>query len=119
MSIQTYALILLVIRILSDVFILLVLIKQFRLFKFQVDANLRLYRRALFILSLIIFFGNFVPILIDYLTAFSDLQRSVSTVRPISLWYSFSNATTAFLSAFTIWLLYVMAGRALKNAERE
>jgi len=117
MSIQTYALILLIIRLASDAFILAVLYKQLRLFRFWVEPGLRLYRKGLFILSLIIFLGNFIPIAIDAATYFADLERSVSTVRPLALWYSFSNATTAFLSAFTIWLLYRMAARALKNSQ--
>lgn len=114
MNIQTYALILLIIRLASDAFILAVLYKQIRLFRYEVEAGLRLYRKALFILSLIIFFGNFVPIAIDLLTVTSELSRAVEVVPTISLWYAFSNAITAFLSAFTIWLLYRMAARALK-----
>lgn len=117
MSIQTYALILLIIRLASDAFILAVLYKQVRLFRFWVEPGLRLYRKGLFILSLIIFLGNFIPIVIDWLTVSSDLPRAVSTVPTISLWYAFSNAATAFLSAFTIWLLYRMAARALKNSQ--
>ena len=117
MSIQTYALILLIIRLASDAFILAVLYKQVRLFRFTVEPGLRLYRKALFILSLIIFVGNFVPIAIDTLTVFSDVDRSTTQLSTISLWYAFSNAATAFLSAFTIWLLYRMAARALKKSQ--
>lgn len=123
LSIQTIAVILLIARLISVGFILFVLRLQWKLFKSKIDfslvPNLDHYqqttvyriRRVLFVLAVIIFLGNMIPILIDAITIFShnSLGRTQS-IRPISVAYAVSNAFTAMFSAIMIWTLYKLAG---------
>lgn len=122
-SIQAIAFILLIARFISIGFILAVLIKQAKQFGREIDFRLAPYltkferrnvyrlRTALFLLAIIIFIGNLVPIAIDYITLITDnsLGRTAN-VRSISIAYAFSNALTAMFSAVMIWALYKIAG---------
>lgn len=122
-STQAIAFILLIARFISIGFILAVLIKQAKQFGREIDFRLAPYltkferrnvyrlRTALFLLAIIIFIGNLVPIAIDYITLITDnsLGRTAN-VRSISIAYAFSNALTAMFSAVMIWALYKIAG---------
>lgn len=120
-DIETIALLLLIGRLISVTFILLVLHRQYRLFGTQIDfelvPNLTKYqrrnvyriRRILFALSVIIFLGNLIPIAIDALTLFVETGRP-AILRPVSVMYAFSNSLTAMFSAIMIWTLYKIAG---------
>lgn len=120
-SIQFIALCLLIARVISVVFIVAVLLRQWRLFKLPIDFSLvpgissmekrSVYRvrRILFTLSVIILLGNMIPILIDTITLFYNPDRPTN-VKTISVAYAFSNAITAMLSSIMIWALYKLAG---------
>lgn len=122
-SIQIIAFILLIARLISVFFIVKVLITQARQFGREIDfslvpnlskfqqKNIYRIRRVLFALAVIILIGNFIPIVIDYITLITDnsLGRTAN-VKPISIAYAFSNAITAMLSAIMIWTLYKLAG---------
>lgn len=122
LDIQTIALILLIARVISVVFIVTVLLKQVRLFGKPIDfeavpfltklerKSVYRIRTVLFFLSVIILLGNLVPVLIDYITLFGDSLGRPTQLRPISIAYAFSNATTAMFSAIMIWTLYKLAG---------
>lgn len=107
-SIVTLAVILVLFRILSDAFIFSVILKQIALLRMPVPSYLKSFRLVLFFLSLAIFLGNMIPIVIDLLTIFIETGRPAQ-LRPISVMYAISGATTALLSAFLIWLLYRLA----------
>ena len=121
LDIKTIALCLLIARLISVTFIVMVLVRQYRLFGLPIDFSLvpgisklekrSVYRlrRVLFTLSLVIFLGNMIPILIDSLTLFVETSRSAH-VHTISIMYAFSNSLTAMFSAIMIWLLYRVAG---------
>lgn len=110
LDIQTLAAILLAGRLVSVTFIVLVLIKQWRLLKLYVEPEIRGYRKLFFVLSLIILAGNCIPIIIDTLTLFVETNRNPN-VRSLSIFYALSNSATAAVSAFTIWLIYRTSGR--------
>lgn len=121
LDIKTIALCLLIARLISVTFIVLVLVRQYRLFGLPIDFSLvpgisklekrSVYRlrRVLFTLSVVIFLGNMIPILIDCLTLFIETSRPAH-VHTISIMYAFSNSLTAMFSAIMIWLLYRVAG---------
>ena len=121
LDIKTIALCLLIARLISVTFIVMVLVRQYRLFGLPIDFSLvpgisklekrSVYRlrRVLFTLSVVIFLGNMIPILIDSLTLFVETSRSAH-VHTISIMYAFSNSLTAMFSAIMIWLLYRVAG---------
>lgn len=108
MTIKSYALTLLITHIASMVFIFLVLKRQWALMKLPIPPNIKRFRLTLFILSLAIFAGNIVPIIIDSLTLFIDTGRP-QTVKPVSLMYAYSNGITALVSSYLIWTLYRLA----------
>jgi hypothetical protein len=110
LDIQTLAGILLAGRLVSVTFLVLVLIKQWRLLKLYVEPEIRGYRKLLFVLSCIILVGNFIPIVIDTATLFVETNRNPN-VRSLSIMYALSNSATAAISAATIWLIYRTAGR--------
>ena len=121
LDIKTIALCLLIARLISVTFIVMVLVRQYRLFGLPIDFSLvpgisklekrSVYRlrRVLFTLSVVIFLGNMIPILIDSLTLFVETSRP-SNLHTISIMYAFSNSLTAMFSAIMIWLLYRVAG---------
>lgn len=123
-SIQTLAIILILAHIGSDIFMAVVLNKQYRLFSRAITPDDSLYqdgdinkiknfRFRLFLLSAVIFAGNTIPILIDGITIFTNnsLDRN-PTVPLISLLYAVSNAITALVSAYLISTLYRIAQSA-------
>lgn len=122
LDIQTIALILLVARVLSVIFIVIVLLRQVRLFGKEIDFSVVPFltniqresvyriRTVLFTLSVIILLGNLVPVVIDYITLFSDDLGRPASLKPISIAYGFSNALTALFSSIMIWTLYKLAG---------
>ena len=115
MDIKVLATILIIGHLVSVTFILLVLKKQYGLFKLSIDHNIKVFRRVLFFLSIAIFMGNIIPITVDGLTIFNHIQRSTNHVNAVGLWYSMSNMLTAIFSSLLIWTLYLLAARTQDN----
>lgn len=119
MSIETLAMILATAHIGSAIFIGRVIQKQYRLVRLPLQGNytsqtikdVKHFRLVLLALSLVIFFGNIIPVAIDVITLATDnsLGRNPS-VRPISIMYAVSNALTALVSAFLVWIIYRNTG---------
>lgn len=117
-SIETLALILMLAHLAAAIFMARVLHRQWGLFKIPYDTSiepklvkeLKRFRAILFSLSVIVFAGNIIPILIDGVTFFyhNPLDRN-PTVPVISLAYAVSNALTALISAYLIFTLYRIA----------
>lgn len=106
-SIQTLAVILLVGRIVSIVFMALVIWKQIKLLRLPIEDEIRSFRKLLFFLSWVIMLGNVIPFIIDFVTIVSDDALGRNPFIPaISTSYSLSNSATAAVSAFTLWLIY-------------
>lgn len=112
MDIHILAFILLVCRIVSVIFMGSVLLKQFKLFGTDESRDVVIFRRVLFILALIIFLGQFVPILIDIATLVANAKRTNPNILGVA--YGLSNAFTALLSSIAFWLVYRIAGRGIK-----
>lgn len=115
MDIKTLATILIIFHLASAGFIGNVLHKQWGLFKTCIPRKLRNFRRLLFALSLVIFAGNLVPILVDGITIFGGVVGRTQHPKPISVAYALSNAATQMICAGLIWLLYKMAENVLKS----
>ena len=108
MNIKIIAAILLIERLISAGFIIAVIRRQGRLLRVRVPEQLERFRQVLFGLSLVIFVGNFIPILIDTLTLFANLQGRPNP-SAIGIAYALSNATTAVLSSVLVWVIYRLA----------
>ena len=117
MDIKTIAFTLLLFRIVATLFISLVLIQQVKLLRQHRGGEDSGLRKILVTLSTVIFLGQFVPIIIDSLTLFSDVQRSKPTT--IGVMYAYSNATTAAFASFLLWVIYRVAAKSQVRLKRE
>lgn len=120
-SLQIIAAFLLLARVGSDIYIGIVLKKQWRLLRSPIKnaaqypltymKKLRRFRMVLFTLSIVIFFSNVVPIVIDLITVIGIDQGRPNALRTISIMYATSNALGAFFSAYLINTLYRLAAQ--------
>lgn len=108
-----------VVEVIASIFIFLVLVRQIKLFKHHVQEDLIWYRRILFIMSITIFVGSLLPMLIDLFTVFSLVRRTTDHVNLIGVVYFIANTLKSLLLSSLIWVLYRMAARTLINADIE
>jgi len=113
MDIKVLALFLITLHLVSVFFIIIVLWKQAKLFQKRIQDDLVMYRLVLFALAVVIFSANMIPIVIDLLTIFNQIVRSTSTINPIGVLYSMSNAIVCAASATLMWTLYKLAERVV------
>lgn len=107
MDIQTAALFLLGLRVVSSAFIIRVLMYQIPKLRTPDSNNSELYLRyALFLSAIAILVGNIIPIGIDIATIVKDLERSSTILNGTGVIYSFNNAIENVVSAFALWLVY-------------
>jgi hypothetical protein len=109
LSIHILAAILLAAHLGSGFYIGNVLRKQFQLLRLPIDAQLKSFRLVLLLLSITIFVGNFIPILVDAPTALGQTLGRPEHVKIISILYAVSNALTQLISAYMIHTLYRLA----------
>ena len=107
-DLQTYALILIVFRLISAFFIIVVIKRQLELFKYPIHKEIRTFRVILFLLSMAVLVGNFVPFVIDIMALFGGTNRP-SVVPSASIAYSISVSVASVFSSILIWLLYFIA----------
>lgn len=119
MDIRTIAIFLLVLRLISVVFMVLVIYKQLRLVRLPSTRYIRLTRVALLVLSIAIFLGNMIPIYVDWATAFAHLPRSTDKVNSIGVIYALDNAFTAVMSSAALWAVYKLAAMAARAGENK
>lgn len=109
MDIKQYAILLLIGRIASAVFIGMVLWRQWQLFAQPVHPKVRAFRKTLFALAAVVAGSLLIPIVIDILTIFADLEGRSQSVSLVGMLYSASNNLSGLLQSVLIWMLYRMA----------
>lgn len=109
-DLQIYASILLIFRAISVVFIVMVIKRQWQLFKLPIDKSIRTFRLVLFCLSILVLIGNIIPIAVDVLALLGETNRP-DHIPSASVLYTFNNSIAAVCSAILIWLLYFIAGK--------
>lgn len=104
-----YILVLLGISAVGMYFIIKVLLKQIRLFKYPItDQDISHFRNTLFAISLTVIIMGLIPIVINIATLFIQTGRP-ETIKPISLIYSLAvHLQTLFLS-YLLWRIYRLA----------
>jgi hypothetical protein len=117
MDIKQLAAILLVGRLVSDFFIVLVLRRQWKLRKTKTHPRLMAYRKILAILAVLIFIGNIYPLVLDLLTLSITNLRSTNTVNPVGVVYSLGNNLTFMFASILIYLLYKLSDTVIEIAE--
>lgn len=103
MDVKIIAVSLLILRLVSTIFLILVLRRQLHLIK-KTDTDLDSTRKLLFLLVFIALLGNIVPIIIDLITFLEPDSRSNPS--PLGVLYAYSNAITAAVVALGWWFLY-------------
>jgi len=113
-----YILILLAISAVAMFFIIKVLAKQVKLFKYPItDQDISHFRNVLFAISLTIIVMGLIPIAINVATLFIETGRP-TTVKPISLIYSLAvHIQTLFLS-YLLWRIYRLATDDFNDKEK-
>jgi hypothetical protein len=115
MTVQRIAIILLIMRIISVSFIILVIKRQYGLFKLRIDTQLVQFRMVMFILGHIFLLGNVLPIITDVYYAFFHISKEVNLL----VYYAISNALTSLVAAFLLWNIYRIAGMELEDKQEE
>lgn len=101
-------------HIVSLVFIVRVLKRQVALMKLYIPEEVRHYRIVLFAQAASIFVANLIPMTIDTLTLFSDVNRP-KFVSPLSATYAITNMAILLLQAIFIWTLYRLSALSHKK----
>lgn len=117
MDIKLLASILLAGRFISDVFIILVLRKQWRIRKLPTHPRLANLRRVLTLLAVLVFIGNIYPLLLDLFTLFDPGIRTTRTVNLVGAAYSLDNNLTFMFASILIWALYKLSDVAIDVGE--
>lgn len=107
-DINSISAILFILHLIASGFMLSVIKKQLGLFKKYINPELRAFRLILFLLSMTIFIGNFIPLTIDFINAIGD---SVSEVAFNRVLYITTNAIIAVVSSGLIWSMYRQAAK--------
>lgn len=113
-----YILVLLAISAVAMFFIVRVLVKQIKLFRYPItDQDISHFRNVLFAISLTIIIMGLIPIAINIATLFIDTSRP-NTVQPISFIYSMGvHLQTLFLS-YLLWRIYRLATDDFNDKEK-
>lgn len=117
MNIQLLATLLLIGRLISDIFIIVVLTKQWKIRKIPTHPRLTNLRRILTLLALLIFIGNIYPLLLDAFTLFYPGIRTTRVVNPAGAFYAISTNLTFMFASILIWALYKLADVAIDVGE--
>lgn len=117
MNIQVLAALLLVGRVISIMFNILVIRRQWVIRKIPTHPRLLNIRRVLSLLAILILLGNIYPFLLDIYTLFYPGVRSTQTVNFVGVAYSLDNNLTFMFASILIWTLYKLADIAIEVGE--
>lgn len=117
MNIQLLAFLLLIGRLISDLFIIFVLRRQWRIRKIPTHPRLVNLRRVLTLLALLVFIGNIYPLLLDAFTLFYPGIRTSRVVNPAGAFYAISTNLTFMFASILIYMLYKLADVAIDVGE--
>ena len=105
-DIQLIALILLTLRLISSGILLTILKKQIVLIRENNPPTIQVTRLTMFILTFLMFLGNFIPIAIDLSSLLNSALDGRKTEFTLLIAYALSNAITALLASLGLAKLY-------------
>lgn len=117
MDIQLLAFLLLVGRLVSELFIIAVLRRQWKIRKTRTHPRLMQMRRVLTMLAVLVFLGNLYPLWLDLYTLFNPEIRTSGSVNLVGVIYSLDNSWTFMIASILIWTLYKLADVVIEVAE--
>lgn len=109
MDVHLLAFLLLMGRVISQIFIIAVLRKQWKIRKTKTHPRLMAIRRVLTLLAILVFVGNLYPLLLDFYTLFDSSLRTTQTVNGVMVLYSLDNNLTFMFASILIWTLYKLS----------
>lgn len=113
-----YITILLAISAVAMFFIVRVLIKQVRLFKYTItDKNVKHFRNTLFAISMTIIIMGLIPIAINIYTMLNQTNRP-ATVSGLSFVYSLGVHLQTLLLSWLLWRIYRLASENFNDQEK-
>lgn len=110
MDIQLAATILLIERLIAVTITIFALRIAYRNLRALNDPEVRIVRVVLHGFAIALLVHNLIPIAIDAITIFGDIERSTQKLNPIGGLYAFNNATSAIIFAVGFLLIFVAAG---------
>lgn len=117
MNIVPLALILLIGRLVSELFIIMVLIRQWQIRKTKTHPRLMQMRRVLALLAILVFIGNLYPMGLDLITLFDPGIRTSQHVNLQGVFYTLDNNFTFMFASILIWVLYKLSDIVIEVAE--
>ncbi len=117
MDIVLLAFLLLIGRVVSEIFIVLVLKRQWQIRKTRTHPRLMQMRKVLSLLAILVFIGNLYPLWLDLYTLFNPGIRTSQTVNAAGVAYSLDNNLTFMFASILIWTLYKLADIVIEVAE--
>jgi hypothetical protein len=114
MTVQATAILLLILRLISLSLVILVLKRQLRLFKLDVDNDLVTFRAVMFGLGIIFFLGHILPIATDIFYGFIHTSDDDFN---ILVYYAISNCVSGLVASILLWNVYRIAGKALDKQQ--
>lgn len=117
MDIQLLAFLLLIGRLVSDFFIIMVLRRQWKIRKTRTHPRLMQVRRVLTLLAVLVFIGNIYPLLLDAYTLIDAGVRTSRSVNIVGVIYSLDNNLTFMFASILIWTLYKLSDVVIEVAE--
>lgn len=113
MDTRVIAALLLIGRLITVIFILIVLINQIKLLRNNIFPELKPVRKRLFAMNVVLLLGQFIPITIDALGIWGRGSFN------LLLAYVFSNNITAMIASIVTWDTYNLAAKISTRGDDE
>lgn len=117
MEVQLLVFILLLGRLISEVFIIAVLRKQWKIRNAPIHPKLKHLRTVLSLLAVLVFIGNLYPLWLDAYTIFNPAARTTEFINLAGTVYALDNSLTFMLASILIWTLYKLSDVVIEVAE--
>lgn len=115
MGVSEIAFVLLILRLTSLVFVVLVLRSQIRLMKMHIESELAGFRNVMLALGYVLLIGSFLPIVIDFYYSF--IYKGA--YGGLLVYYAISNCLSHLAASILLWNIYRIAGREIESNEAD
>lgn len=105
MDVRTIAMILLVINIITGIFLWMVMCKQIRLIRLNIN-DLQPLRITFLAITIVAFLGQFAPVAIVLNAILLDATASGRSPSTLGVVYGFSNSLTALATSIILYSIY-------------
>lgn len=117
MNIQLLAGLLLLGRLISEFFIIMVLRRQWQIRNTKIHPRLVKMRYVLTSLAVLVFVGNLYPLWLDAYTLYDSTVRTSQVINLKGVLYSLDNNITFMVASILIWTLYKLGDVVIEVAE--